>query len=47
VTPEDGRLGLKQVALIVKSKVKEKVNSCIINGKFYVTRLNIVMQQDA
>jgi hypothetical protein len=37
VTPEDGRLGLKHIVLIAKAKVKEKINSCIIDGKLYVT----------
>jgi hypothetical protein len=44
VTPEDGCLGLKHV-LIVKAKVREKINSCIIDGKLYVTRLNILNKQ--
>jgi hypothetical protein len=47
VTPEDGSLEPKHVVLIAKAKVKEKINSCTIDGKLYVTRLNIVMQQDA
>jgi hypothetical protein len=47
VTPEDGRLRQKYVVLIEKEKVKEKINSCIIDGKLYITKLNIVMQQDA
>jgi hypothetical protein len=46
-TPEDGHLGPKHVVLIAKANVNAEINSCIIDGKLYKNKLNIVMQQDA
>jgi hypothetical protein len=47
MTPEDDPLGPKRIVLIAKAKLKEKINSCIIDGKILCKKLNIVMQQDA
>jgi hypothetical protein len=38
-TPEYGCLGPKHVVLIVKANVNDEINSCIIDGKLYVNKV--------
>jgi hypothetical protein len=46
-TPENGHFGPKHVVLITKIIMNREINNCIIDGKLYKNKLNIVMQQDA
>jgi hypothetical protein len=39
--------GPKHVVLIAKINLNGEINSCIVDGKLYNNKLNIVMQQDA
>jgi hypothetical protein len=43
-TPEDGCFGPKHIVLRVKANVNEEINSCIIDRKLYVNKVEYRMQ---